>query len=100
MNLPGAYPARCDPSTLPTPAEIRDMALRGLCSFPPPPPLPVKRRKPVRKLVSKAPNHPKPAKSSLKPSKQALRMPQDVRELAGDGQDSGQVGMREKVENL
>jgi hypothetical protein len=93
VNLPGAYPDHREPSTLPTPAEIRDMALRGWCSFPPPPPLPVKRRSPVRKLVGKAPNHPKPAKSSLKPSKQALRMPQDVRELAGEGQDSGRVGL-------
>jgi len=83
VNLPGAYPAHCDPSTLPTPAEIRDMALRGLCSFPPPPPLPLRPPKAVRKLVRAPRKNGKRAKPSQNPPKQAPTMPQDERSQAG-----------------
>jgi hypothetical protein len=94
MTIPPSYPSHVDRSTLPTPAEIRDMAARGICSFPSPLPLPRKPAQRVRKQAPRTHKNGKRAKLSQNPPKQAPTMPQDERSQPGEGGDSGQVGLR------
>lgn len=105
MNLPPSYPASPRPAQKPlTRDQIMSLVRRGVITFPEHATtdsvqtikrkhrkkrnvnrkgMTYKRFQPVRKLVGKASNHPKPAKFSPNPPKQRATMPQDAPEQAG-----------------